>query len=161
MTIPKTYVLVFQSFSGSLRNTSTDLRLPLCKTSNGQRSFSYRGATVWSQNCSFAVKTWNQNCSFAVKTWNQNCSFASYFQNEIKNVFWKIKEIDNLNQCSAHTFELRAALLFTYFYFSYILEFLVIHICKLDELYFFWGGHIVNRSIYSYWMYLPGWNKSK
>ena len=30
----------------TLRNTSTDLRIPLCKTSNGQRSFSYQGVIV-------------------------------------------------------------------------------------------------------------------
>ena len=39
-----------------LRNTETDLRIPLCKTSNGQRSFSYRGVTVWNQ-LSSEIKT--------------------------------------------------------------------------------------------------------
>ena len=38
-----------ESCNRTLRNTSTDLRIPLCKTSNGQRSFSYRGVTVWNQ----------------------------------------------------------------------------------------------------------------
>ena len=28
---------------------STDLKIPLCKTSKGQRSFSYRGVAVWNQ----------------------------------------------------------------------------------------------------------------
>ena len=31
----------------SLRNTETDLRLPLKRTSNGQKCFSYRGAKLW------------------------------------------------------------------------------------------------------------------
>ena len=36
-----------QCSSYSLRNTETDLRLPLMKTANGQKSFSYRGAKLW------------------------------------------------------------------------------------------------------------------
>ena len=51
---------MFQKLSESrnrtLRNTSTDLRIPLCKTSNGQRSFSYRGVTVWNK-LSLEIKT--------------------------------------------------------------------------------------------------------
>ena len=35
--------------SRSLRNTNTDLGIPSFTTSYGQRSFSYRGATVWSK----------------------------------------------------------------------------------------------------------------
>ena len=31
----------------NLRNTATDLQVPLMKTCNGQRDFSYRGARVW------------------------------------------------------------------------------------------------------------------
>ena len=31
----------------NLRNTATDLQVPLMKTCNGQRAFSYRGAGVW------------------------------------------------------------------------------------------------------------------
>ena len=31
----------------SLRSTETDLRLPLLKTGNGQKAFSYRGAKLW------------------------------------------------------------------------------------------------------------------
>ena len=31
----------------NLRNTATDLQVPLMKTCNGQRAFSYRGARVW------------------------------------------------------------------------------------------------------------------
>ena len=45
-----------ESCNRTLRNTSTDLRIPLCKTSNGQRSFSYRGVTVWNQ-LSLEIKT--------------------------------------------------------------------------------------------------------
>ena len=37
-----------QCSSYSLRNTVTDLRLPLKKSSNGQKSFSYRGEKLWS-----------------------------------------------------------------------------------------------------------------
>ena len=32
----------------NLRNTATDLQVPLMKTCNGQQAFSYRGAGVWS-----------------------------------------------------------------------------------------------------------------
>ena len=32
-----------------LRSTETDLEIPRCKTSDGQRSFSYRRVTVWNQ----------------------------------------------------------------------------------------------------------------
>ena len=35
--------------SRSLRNTNTDLRIPSFTTSYGQRSFSYRGVTVWNK----------------------------------------------------------------------------------------------------------------
>ena len=38
-----------------LRNTKTDLKLPLLKTSNGQKCFSYRGARLWN-NLSAGVK---------------------------------------------------------------------------------------------------------
>ena len=32
-----------------LRNTKIDLKLPLLKTSNGQKCFSYRGARLWNK----------------------------------------------------------------------------------------------------------------
>ena len=35
--------------SRSLRNTDTDLKIPRFATSYGQRSFSYRGVTVWNK----------------------------------------------------------------------------------------------------------------
>ena len=35
------------SFFTVSRNTNTDLRIPSFTTSYGQRSFSYRGVTVW------------------------------------------------------------------------------------------------------------------
>ena len=35
------------SCNRTLCNTSTDLRIPLYETSNGQRSLSYGGVTVW------------------------------------------------------------------------------------------------------------------
>ena len=38
-----------------LRKTKTDLKLPLLKTSNGQKCFSYRGARLWN-NLSVNVK---------------------------------------------------------------------------------------------------------
>ena len=51
---------MFHKFSEScnrtLRNTSTVFRIPLWKTSSGQRSFSYRGVTVWNQ-LSLEIKT--------------------------------------------------------------------------------------------------------
>ena len=37
----------FQNTVSELRNTKTDLKLPLLKTSSGQRCFSYRGARLW------------------------------------------------------------------------------------------------------------------
>ena len=33
--------------SYSLRNTGTDLRLPMKRSNNGQKCFSYRGAKLW------------------------------------------------------------------------------------------------------------------
>ena len=39
----------------NLRNTATDLQIPLVKTSSGQRTFSYRGARVWN-HLDLAVK---------------------------------------------------------------------------------------------------------
>ena len=38
-----------ENSSRSLRNTDTDLRIPRFATSYGQRSFSYRGGTVWNK----------------------------------------------------------------------------------------------------------------
>ena len=35
-----------------LRNTEADLRVPLFKTSNGQKSISFRGPKLWNQLCS-------------------------------------------------------------------------------------------------------------
>ena len=43
---------IFQKISEAtnrqLRNSNTDLRLPLLRTSTGQKSFAYKGAKVWS-----------------------------------------------------------------------------------------------------------------
>ena len=39
---------VSEATNRQLRNSSTDLRLPLLRTSTGQKSFAYRGAKVWS-----------------------------------------------------------------------------------------------------------------
>ena len=43
---------IFQKVSEAknrqLRNSKTELRLPLLRTSTGQKSFAYRGAKVWS-----------------------------------------------------------------------------------------------------------------
>ena len=36
-----------ESSSCDLKNTATDLRLPMHTSSNGQKSFSFRGATLW------------------------------------------------------------------------------------------------------------------
>ena len=55
-----------ESCNQTLRNTSTDLRIPLCKTSNGQRSFSYRGVTVWNQ-LSLEIKTAPSLAAFKTK----------------------------------------------------------------------------------------------
>ena len=33
----------------TLRNTGNDLKLPLFRTNNGQKSFAYREATVWNR----------------------------------------------------------------------------------------------------------------
>ena len=41
--------------SENLRNTATDLEIPLMKTCSGQRTFSYRGARVWN-HLDLAVK---------------------------------------------------------------------------------------------------------
>ena len=39
---------VSEATNSQLRNSKTDLRLPLLRTSTGQKSFAYRGAKVWS-----------------------------------------------------------------------------------------------------------------
>ena len=39
---------VSEATNRQLRNSKTDLRLPLLTTSTGQKSFAYRGARVWS-----------------------------------------------------------------------------------------------------------------
>ena len=55
-----------ESCNRTLRNTSTDLRIPFCKTSNGQRSFSYRWVTVWNQ-LSLEIKTAPSLAAFKTK----------------------------------------------------------------------------------------------
>ena len=58
---------IFQKVSEAtnyqLRNSKTDLRLPLLRTSTGQKSFAYRGAKVWSDLDS-VVKASLSFCSF-------------------------------------------------------------------------------------------------
>ena len=46
-----------------LRNTKTDLKLPLLKTLNGQKRFSYRGARLWNK-VSANVKRAQTQCQF-------------------------------------------------------------------------------------------------
>ena len=41
--------------SQDLRNTATDLRLPMSTSLNGQKRFSYRGAKLWN-NLTFEIK---------------------------------------------------------------------------------------------------------
>ena len=55
-----------ESCNRTLRNASTDIRIPLCKTSNGQRSFSYRGVPVWNQ-ISLEIKTAPSLAAFKTK----------------------------------------------------------------------------------------------
>ena len=55
-----------ESCNRTLRNTSTDLRIPLRKTSNGQRIPSYRGVTVWNQ-LSLEIKTAPSLAAFKTK----------------------------------------------------------------------------------------------
>ena len=50
----------------TLCNTSTDLRIPLCKTSKGQHSFSYRGVAVWNQ-LSHEIKVASSLATFKTK----------------------------------------------------------------------------------------------
>ena len=49
--------------SRDLRNTAKDLRLPLYTSSNDQKSFSYRRATLWN-NLAIGVKTGTLPISF-------------------------------------------------------------------------------------------------
>ena len=46
MKISPVYTMPFH-FISEWRSTETDLRLPLLKTVNGQKAFSYRGAKLW------------------------------------------------------------------------------------------------------------------
>ena len=61
-----TFHKLSESCNHTLRNTSTDLRIPLCKTSNGQRSFSYRGVTVWNP-LTLEIKTAPSLAAFKTK----------------------------------------------------------------------------------------------
>ena len=54
---------VSEATNRQLRNSKTDLRLPLLRTSTGQKSFAYRGAKVWSDLDS-VVKASSSFCSF-------------------------------------------------------------------------------------------------
>ena len=54
---------VSEATNRQLRNSNTDLRLPLLRTSTGQKSFAYRGAKVWSDLDS-VVKASSSLCSF-------------------------------------------------------------------------------------------------
>ena len=66
-----------ENTSRSLRNTNTDLRIPRFATSYGQRSFSYRGVTVWNK------------LSTEIKT----CPFTGYFQKFAETIFEKSKGV--------------------------------------------------------------------
>ena len=55
-----------ESCNRALHHTSTDLRIPLCKTSEGQRSFSYRGDAVWNQVC-HEIKTASSRVTFKTR----------------------------------------------------------------------------------------------
>ena len=44
-----------------LQNTKTDLKLPLLKTSNGQKCFSYRGARLWNNLSANVERAQNQH----------------------------------------------------------------------------------------------------
>ena len=63
--------------SRSLRNTNTDLRIPSFTTSYGQRSFSYRGATVWNK----------------LSTEIKKCPFTGYVQTFAETIFEKSKGV--------------------------------------------------------------------
>ena len=56
---PDYFSTLFERFSQNtikeLRNTKTDFKVPLLKTSNGQKCFSYRGVRLWN-NLSANVK---------------------------------------------------------------------------------------------------------
>ena len=54
---------VSEATNRQLRNSKTDFRLPLLRTSTGQKSFAYRGAKVWS-DLDGVVKASSSFCSF-------------------------------------------------------------------------------------------------
>ena len=54
---------VSEATNRQLRNSKTDPRLPLFRTSTGQKSFAYRGAKVWS-DLDRVVKASSSFCSF-------------------------------------------------------------------------------------------------
>ena len=47
--LSKMFTKILTCSMKNLRNTTTDLQVPLMKTCNGQRAFSYRGAGVWNR----------------------------------------------------------------------------------------------------------------
>ena len=57
---------VSETTNRQLRNSKTDVRLPLLRASIGQKSFAYRGAKVWSDLNSI-VKASSSLCSFRRK----------------------------------------------------------------------------------------------
>ena len=63
--------------SYSLRNTGTDLRLPMKKSTNGQKCFSYRGAKLWN-SLSSESKQASSLYGFR-KVFRNGTSFLSFF----------------------------------------------------------------------------------
>ena len=66
------FKMLSQNTIREFRNTNTDLKLPLLKTSSGQKWFSYKGARLWN-NLSADVKnaqTQINSKRFTKSVWN-------------------------------------------------------------------------------------------
>ena len=72
-----------ENTSRSLRNTDTDLRIPRFSTSHGQRSFPYRGVTVWNKlsteikKAQFAETIFEKSKGMKVLAQHQTFSFPT------------------------------------------------------------------------------------
>ena len=69
---------VSEATNRQLRNSNTDLRLPLLRTSTGQKLFAYRGAKVWSDlnsvvKASTSFSSFRRN--YKAKLWLKSFSF--------------------------------------------------------------------------------------
>ena len=98
----------------ALRSTETDLEIPRYKTSNGQRSFSYRGVTVWNQ-LSTKIKTapslaiFKTDSSLFWKTINTSPNEDYHVEASVWSIFFSVQ----IKICFLHCFYCRVYIIDT------------------------------------------------